>query len=705
MSDAPRTARSPWTAILLGLTAITVVTIYVLLPSGSRAQALASEAMVAITCVLSALVIARAVRAGAWRGAIWLAWALVLVGIGNALFFVLDVSQPGRYQPRPSDAIFLVLMIPLLKLAEAEAKEHFDPRERRELTIDLLLITASLTAILYLLIRPADADAQTSISAAVFALLAATQLAVFCGIALWVPDREHLMQAIAFVVTATATAGFGFQWAHGSFSGTSTWIDLSLALAPLAFAAITLLEPRHRPVHPAEPHRWARPVLTMLAVVSACAALSIVALFDEDRGLDGVQSTVIIVLLGMGVAARIVASQVASTQAHREVRAALTEKEAALQEADQALDRVREANETLRQSEEHLRSVFDAAVDGVVELDERGVVIRANDALCRMVRLDREAVEGQPWTALAAAVTGANEAFASLPEAAEAEVQRAEGQPLFLESRVSQIPTSPPRTLMLVRDVTAARVADQTIRSLFTFLQDRDEDRTRLLRRTNAAIEAERNRVARDLHDGPVQGVSAASLSLEAALLMIKAGDTERGMEVLSRIREELTSEADALRRLMSGLRPPVLEERGLAPALHEMVKRFGDDQGVHAEFASRLSAGLPEYLETLAYRVVQEALSNAAKHAHADMLTVILEADDTQVRIEIQDDGTGFDAAKGREYLRDGRVGLASMRERVELASGTFVVRSSPTRGTTILATLPLETDGVDRELAVDEA
>ena len=91
-------------------------------------------------------------------------------------------------------------------------------------------------------------------------------------------------------------------------------------------------------------------------------------------------------------------------------------------------------------------------------------------------------------------------------------------------------------------------MADQTIRSLFQFLQDRDEDRTRLLRRTNAAIERERNRIARDLHDGPVQGVSAASLSLEAALLMIKAGDIERGLDVLTKIRTELAKEADGLR-------------------------------------------------------------------------------------------------------------------------------------------------------------
>src|SRR5207247_3296129 len=103
---------------------------------------------------------------------------------------------------------------------------------------------------------------------------------------------------------------------------------------------------------------------------------------------------------------------------------------------------------------------------------------------------------------------------------------------------------APPRRLLPIRDVTAAKVADQTIRSLFQFLQDRDEDRTRLTRRTNAAIEQERNRVARDLHDGPVQGVSAASLSLEAALLMIKAGDVDRGLDVLATIRQELAGEA-----------------------------------------------------------------------------------------------------------------------------------------------------------------
>jgi signal transduction histidine kinase len=110
----------------------------------------------------------------------------------------------------------------------------------------------------------------------------------------------------------------------------------------------------------------------------------------------------------------------------------------------------------------------------------------------------------------------------------------------------------------------------------------------------------------------------------------------------------------------------------------------------------------VPADLETLAYRIVQEALSNAGKHAQASKLSVAIEADAGQLRIEIIDDGVGFDSAQTRDYLRMGRVGLASMRERVELANGTFMVHATPGRGTTILATLPLNTAGASREVAV---
>jgi signal transduction histidine kinase len=282
---------------------------------------------------------------------------------------------------------------------------------------------------------------------------------------------------------------------------------------------------------------------------------------------------------------------------------------------------------------------------------------------------------------------------------------RREGHAIYLESRTSEIPGDPPRRLLLVRDVTASRVADQTIRSLFKFLQDRDEDRTRIMRRTNAAIEGERNRIARDLHDGPVQGVSAASLSLEAVLLMLKAGDIERGTEVLSKVRRELSEEADNLRRLMSGLRPPLLEERGLIPALRETLDRYGRDNKIQTEFEGTGTAEIPQDLETLAYRIVQEALSNSGKHAKATRVHLTVEAAGGQLRIEVTDDGVGFDSAKAREYLQMGRVGLASMRERVELANGTFMVHSTPGKGTTVMATLPLDAVPAQREFSVSEA
>jgi two-component system sensor histidine kinase UhpB len=418
-----------------------------------------------------------------------------------------------------------------------------------------------------------------------------------------------------------------------------------------------------------------------------------VATLDDGDGLTGARSTLLLIMLGAGLLVRVLANQRASAEDHERVQEALTHRERALAEADAALERVREANEVLRRSEEHLRSVFEAAVDGFVELEADGTIERANETFCAMVRLDRSRVEGVAWEALAASLDGADEAFARLADGGSATLARPDGPPMHLEARASAVPTDPPRRLILIRDVSAGKVADQTIRSLFQFLQDRDEDRTRLLRRTNAAIEHERNRVARDLHDGPVQGVSAASLSLEASLLMIRSGDVEGGLKLLARIRVELAGEADALRRLMANLRPPVLEERGLMPAIRDTLARFGSETGVAFEFSGRLARSLPDDLETLAFRVVQEALQNVAKHAGATTVSVHVETDANQLRIEVEDDGRGFDTAEVREFLRTGRVGLASMRERVELASGTFAVRSNVGRGTAVMASVPLDT------------
>jgi PAS domain S-box-containing protein len=706
MSDVAIPPRSRPVGVFLVLFAAAAAGAYVALPAG-RPIAHRGEAIVAASSFVSALVIRWSVRTGrAWRGAMWLASTTFMIGLATGLHLVADLADRGVRGPRIANAFFLVLLVPTLGAVRAEYRVHIRPEDRREIGIDAGLIAVSLATIWYVLLRPIGGNVDASVTAAVFALLAMVPASALCALTVWLPSRIHVLQLAVFVVLSAALLLFGRQWAGGSAIHPSAFTLLTFMLFPLMLAAIVALGPDSAAgVVERARRRWARPILTSLSVVTACAALITVSILGRARGVSARESSAIIVALGLGIAARILSSQIISTQAHRQVRGALDQKEAALQEADLALDRVRESAETLRQSEEHLRLVFDAAVDGIVELDQRGVILRANEAFCAMVNLDRAGVEGHLWSALAAAADGVDDSFATLPTTGQAQITRPEGQPMYLESRVSEIPTDPPRRLLLVRDVTAGRVADQTIRSLFQFLQDRDEDRTRLLRRTNSAIESERNRVARDLHDGPVQGVSAASLSLEAALLMIKAGEIDRGIEMLGRIRLELAEEADGLRQLMSGLRPPVLEERGLIPALRETLVRFGAEHGVVTEFGGTLMKPLPEDLETLAYRVVQEALSNAGKHADADRISVSLESDASQLRIEVEDDGRGFDSGRMREFLRMGRVGLASMRERVELASGTFLVRSTPGRGTTIMATLPMDDAIPSRELARDAA
>ncbi|HEX6400797.1 MAG TPA: PAS domain-containing sensor histidine kinase [Actinomycetota bacterium] len=678
------------TAVLaLAITAAAIIAVYLIVPDDPQRRPLVVNLLDAVAWFMGGVVLLVLRESRVARSARMVGFTLL---VGSAVIGLVFVSGLGaEVEPGFADLLFLVPLLPLSIGFRSEIRRHVPPQDRRELATDAALIVSALMAACYVLILPHGAAGGISASAVTFSLLTAYLVATYPALAIWVPTRAHVARAAVFAVLGAAVLAFGWQWTHRMYDATNPAVELPIALAPLAVVATYLvIRPAHRLP---KPTRIARPILTSVAVIATCAALLVTGVLGDDRGLTGLQTGAFIGVLAMAVAVRIIANQITVTQAAESVRRALGQKESALAETDAALDRVREANETLRRSEEHLRLVFDTAVDGIVELDADDVVVRANEAFCRMVHLDRSTVEGQRWHALAASLDGADPMFAELPSSGQAQLERPDGAPLYLESRVSEIPTDPPRRLVLIRDVTPGKAADQTIRSLLKFLQEKDEDRTSLLRRTNSAIESERNRIARDLHDGPVQGVSAASLSLEAALLMIGAGDVDRGVEVLAKVRKELADEADALRALMSGLRPPVLEERGLMPALGEAATRFGIEHGVETDLVGALPRPLSADLETLAYRVVQEALTNAAKHARANRVVISVEATPLSLRVEIEDDGRGFDSAMTREFLRQGRVGLASMRERVELANGTFVIRSTPGRGTSIVATLPVDT------------
>jgi signal transduction histidine kinase len=133
-----------------------------------------------------------------------------------------------------------------------------------------------------------------------------------------------------------------------------------------------------------------------------------------------------------------------------------------------------------------------------------------------------------------------------------------------------------------------------------------------------------------------------------------------------------------------------VLDERGLSQALTDELDSFGRRTGIACTLRSDSEARLEPEIETVLYRVVQEALANVAKHAGARHVLVTLHADDQRADMQVKDDGVGFDPATVDAMAGNGHFGLAGMRHRVEMASGAYSLLSSPGSGTLIRVQLP---------------
>jgi two-component system sensor histidine kinase UhpB len=201
------------------------------------------------------------------------------------------------------------------------------------------------------------------------------------------------------------------------------------------------------------------------------------------------------------------------------------------------------------------------------------------------------------------------------------------------------------------------------------------------------AQESERARVARDLHDEVNQALAAVSIRLAATA----DGAPPEFAEELAETQRLATQAMQELLALARDLRPAALDDHGLLPALRTQVRLFGERFGIPATFSAdgtRLFLG--EFEQLVVYRVVQEALSNAARHSHAGRLKVAVTGCNGQkVRVAVTDDGSGFDPNR----LRDGGSGLAGMRERAMLAGGRLDVRTVPGAGTTIELVLDAKT------------
>jgi signal transduction histidine kinase len=195
--------------------------------------------------------------------------------------------------------------------------------------------------------------------------------------------------------------------------------------------------------------------------------------------------------------------------------------------------------------------------------------------------------------------------------------------------------------------------------------------------------EQERRRLSRELHDETGQALTSILLGLKA---IEDAQGTERFPAALATLREQVVATLQDVRRLAVELRPKALDDFGLVPALDRLTSAFAEQTGIAADLESRLpETRLPSEIETVLYRVVQEALTHVVKHAQAEHVSVLLHVKGGRVAVVIEDDGRGF--AEGDETTG---IGLLGMRERVALVNGSVTVESSPGAGTTIVVEVP---------------
>jgi two-component system, NarL family, sensor kinase len=207
-------------------------------------------------------------------------------------------------------------------------------------------------------------------------------------------------------------------------------------------------------------------------------------------------------------------------------------------------------------------------------------------------------------------------------------------------------------------------------------------------RSTRLGAVEERNRLAREIHDTLAQGLTATTLQLESADALLDAG-SEKAHGPLRRALSLTRSNLEEARRSVLDLRASPLEGRPLSEALKALVERWEAETGIAAHYgAVNGSRPLPPSVEAALYRICQEALTNVARHAGAERATVRLVATPDRVRLAVEDDGSGFDAAG----VPEDRHGIVGMRERAEVLGGTLEVRSEPGEGTRIEVTAPLE-------------
>lgn len=382
--------------------------------------------------------------------------------------------------------------------------------------------------------------------------------------------------------------------------------------------------------------------------------------------------------------------------------------------------RLQQAAEALHESEARLSAIFAHAAVGLSELDLSGRFLRVNEALCSL--LGRTPEELLQLSALDVTHPESHKDTREVveramhtggPESLDKQYVRPDGTAVWANSTVTLLrdDAGDPRSLLVAttdlterrryeswllqaKEELEARVAERTteLAGALAALEVALLERSGLLARVVAAQEEERRRISRELHDETGQLLTGLSLNLRA--LEDTIDDPGKARAVLRDLRTLADAIAKGLHRIAVEMRPTSLDDVGLVPALRTYIEEWSERAGIPTAFEAvgMEECRLPPGLETIVYRVVQEALTNAARYAvpaGATRVSVTLQRAGANFQATIEDDGPGFDP---EEAARRGRLGIAGMQERAAMAGGTLDVESARGEGgTTVYLRIPL--------------
>jgi PAS domain S-box-containing protein len=233
-------------------------------------------------------------------------------------------------------------------------------------------------------------------------------------------------------------------------------------------------------------------------------------------------------------------------------------------------------------------------------------------------------------------------------------------------------------------DITAEKRAEEQLRASLDEVRSMVAQRRELAQLLESAQEEERRRIAADIHDDPIQVMSAVDMQLQLLLDRPERVDAHE----LGALAEDLRLAIDRLRSLLFELRPVTLDLEGLGPAIATYLEHAAKDAGWSWEIADDVVVQPAEEIRLTIYRIAQEAIGNARKHANAARVEVGVSSADDGLLLRVSDDGIGFDP--GAKPV-PGHLGLSTIAERSELAGGWFRIDSEAGRGTVLECWIPL--------------